>query len=201
MNYPFIAIEREYGSGGTKIARRLAEVCNIPCYGQEIIEAVSLRLHVPTEQIQKYEESVTNSFLYTTLMLGKARQGDTDMLSNAGRVSVAEQQEIKSLAADGCGIFIGHCAAEALKDRRVFRVFIHCSDEREKSRRIAQDYAIPAEKIESTRKYFDNKRAKYYSANTTKKWADLHNYDLVLDSASLGIEGCVALLAAAVGTR
>ena len=41
MKCNYITIEREYGSGGTKIARRLAEECGIPCYGQEILEAVS----------------------------------------------------------------------------------------------------------------------------------------------------------------
>lgn len=35
MKCRYITIEREYGSGGTKIARRLAEECGVPCYGQE----------------------------------------------------------------------------------------------------------------------------------------------------------------------
>lgn len=29
MSYKYIAIEREYGSGGTKIARQLSEECGI----------------------------------------------------------------------------------------------------------------------------------------------------------------------------
>ena len=41
MKCNYITIEREYGSGGTKIARRLAEECGIACYGAEILEAVS----------------------------------------------------------------------------------------------------------------------------------------------------------------
>ena len=34
-------------------------------------------------------------------------------------------------------------------------------------------------------------RANYFYADTTKKWDDLSNYDLVLDSGVLGIGGCV----------
>lgn len=36
MKFRYITIEREYGSGGTRIARKLSEVCGVPCYGQEI---------------------------------------------------------------------------------------------------------------------------------------------------------------------
>ena len=64
MSFQYITIEREYGSGGTNIARRLAEACGIACYGEEILEAVAQKLDISVEQIQRYEESVSNSFLY-----------------------------------------------------------------------------------------------------------------------------------------
>ena len=44
------------------------------------------------------------------------------------------------------------------------------------------------------RKRFDSKRAKYYYANTAKHWNDLNNYDIVLNSSRLGLDGCVELL-------
>lgn len=194
MSFKYIAIEREYGSGGTKIARRLAEQCGVSCYGQEILEAVSKSLELPVEQIERYEETVTNSFLYTTFMIGRAQEGNADMLSKDGHIFVAEQQEIKHLAALGPAVFIGHCASEALKDRKVLKVFIRCSDEEEKRKRIAEDYGVQSARIDSVRKRFDSKRARYYFANTAKKWDDLRNYDIVLDSAKLGIDGCVSLL-------
>lgn len=37
MKFRYITIEREYGSGGTKIARRLSEISGVPCYGHEIL--------------------------------------------------------------------------------------------------------------------------------------------------------------------
>lgn len=194
MRFPFVTIEREYGSGGTEIARRLAETCGIPCYGEEILKAVSEKYDVSVDRIQKYEESVSNSFLYTVLMMSRAQEGNSDMLSLEGHIFVAEQQEIKSLAARGPAVFIGHCASEALKDQRCVNVFIRCSDGEEKVRRITETYGIPRKEVEGTRARFDAKRSKYYYANTTKKWEDLKNYDVVLDSAKLGVDGCVAAL-------
>ena len=34
----YITIEREYGSGGTEIARLLAGQIGIPCYGHEFLQ-------------------------------------------------------------------------------------------------------------------------------------------------------------------
>lgn len=194
MSLKYVTIEREYGSGGTKIARRLAEECRINCYGEEILEAVSKKLDIPVEQIQKYEETVSDSFLYTVFMMSRAQEGNADMLTKDGHIFVAEQQEIKNLATFGSAVFIGHCASEALKGKKVIKVFIRSSDREGKAKRIAEDYGIPEKNVESTRNRFDNKRAKYYYANTAKKWNDLSNYDIVLDSAKLGIEGCVSVL-------
>lgn len=108
--------------------------------------------------------------------------------------AIAEQEIIKKLAANGRGIFLGHCASEALKDKKdVVKVFIRASSE-EKHKRIAADYNIAEKDIESVRRRFDKKRANYYYANTSMKWDNMKNYDIILDSSVLGIEGCVSVL-------
>ncbi len=200
MKCRYIAIEREYGSGGTAIARAFAKEAGIACYGREILEEVSRELNISVEQIERYEETVTNSFLYSVYMLAQTAAGKGDMLTNDGHIYVKEQAVIKQLAAKGPAVFLGHCAAEALKDYEgVVRVFIRCSDEGARRQRIEQEYGIDAGKVESVRKKFDKKRANYYYANTVKKWDDFKNYELVLDSGKLGEEACVRMLCALVG--
>ncbi len=194
MKFQYIAMEREYGSGGREIARRLSEITGIPCYGREIIEAVSKEQNISVSQIDHYEESVTNSFLYTIFALGKALSGDSDMLTKEGHIFVAEQKVIRQMAEKGPAVFVGHCAAEALKTKQgLLRVFIRCGME-EKRKRITEEYKIPENKVESTIHKFDHKRANYYYANTAKKWADFNNYDLILDSGTLGVDGCISAL-------
>ena len=46
MKINYITIEREYGSGGTEIARRVAEEIGIPCYGREILDEVAELAHI-----------------------------------------------------------------------------------------------------------------------------------------------------------
>lgn len=115
MKCNYLTIEREYGSGGTKIARRLAEESGLPCYGAEILESVSQSIHVPVEQIQKYEESVSNSFLYTLFMMSRADADKSDMLNREGHIYVAEQDEIRRLANQSRGYLFGSLCVRGLK--------------------------------------------------------------------------------------
>lgn len=65
---------------------------------------------------------------------------------------------------------------------------------KEKQKRIIEEYGIEKSEVERVRKRFDKRRAGYYYANTARKWNDYNNYDIMLDSSILGIDGCVAVL-------
>lgn len=195
MKYKYIAIEREYGSGGTQIAREAAKRCQIPCYGREILQAVADEQNIPISQIDAYEETISNSFLYSVYLLSKAQTGDPDMLTQEGHIYIAEQEVIKKFAEAGPAIFVGHCASEALKGKNgVLKVFIRANNEA-RSKRAIEEYGIPGHHVESTLQKFDRKRERYYYANTTHKWRDPDNYDLVLDSSTFGVSGCIDILA------
>ena len=194
MKYKYIAVEREYGSGGTEVARQLSEATGIPVYGKELLEMVAEETGVPVDLIQKYEEKSTNSFLYSIVMLSRLQQPDGEFSSQEDKVFYYEKNIIRSLADKGPAIFVGHCAGEVLNDRRnVLRVFI-TADLDSKMTRIRKEYEIPEKEAESTRKRFDNKRAAYYAATTGKEWRDLSGYDLVLNTGTMGVEETVRIL-------
>ena len=195
MSRRYITIEREYGSGGTQIARKLSAITGVPCYGREILEKVSEENNISVESIEKYEEKATNSILYSMYLLSQTATVNVDMLTNEGHIYLAEQEVIRKFARKGSAIFLGHCASEALREYEgVVKVFIRCSDEDIKNQMIVDTYGIPADETEVVRRKFDKKRSNYYSINTEKKWKDFSEYDIVLDSATLGIEECVNIL-------
>lgn len=196
MDIRYITIEREYGSGGTEIARKLAEKCGIACCGEEIMEIAAKQLHISIVEAQQYEEKVTNSFLYSMFAMSQAQSGNTDVLPMESKLYIAEHNAIIEIAHKGRCVFVGHCASEALKDEKgVLRVFIRADDDF-KRRRMITDYGIAENDADAVCRRFNKKRANYYSLNTSKKWNDLTNYDVVLDSSRIGIEGCVGALAA-----
>lgn len=198
MEVRYITIEREYGSGGTEIAEKLAEKCGIFCYGKEILEQAAGKLHISTEEAQMYEEKITNSFLYSMFVMGQAQSGQTEMLPMESRLYVEEHNAISKLAHKGRAVFVGHCASEALKEEEgVLRVFIRAGEEF-KTKRAIEEYGIAEAEAVAVCRKFNKKRANYYAFNTSKKWDDLSNYDMVLDSSKLGIDGCVEAIASLV---
>ncbi len=196
MNVRYITIEREFGSGGTEIAAQLAKRCGIPCYGREIMETVAKEQNVSVKALEEYEESVSGSFLYSMFVMAQSQTADPDLLSPEAKLYVAESRVIKALAQQGPCIFVGHCACEALKDMDgVLHVFIRASEDDKRSRAV-NEYKIPDNQVSSVCRRANKRRSNYYAFCTSKKWNDPTNYDIILDSSSLGIKGSVDVLAA-----
>lgn len=194
MAYNYITIEREYGSGGALIAEQVAKDCEIPCYGKQVFDKVSKELGLPVEQIENREEKVTNSFLYSMYMLATMRSGSTDMLTLEKKIFLSAQKAVQDLASKGSCIFLGHCASEALKNRKdVLRVFIRSDYESKRDRAISQ-YGIAESDVDRIMRHYDKKRSSFYSENTSNKWDAIDSYDLILDSGSMGIDSCVKVL-------
>ena len=194
MKIKYITIEREYGSGGTEIAKRTAEELGIKSYGREIMELVAEKEKVSIKELEDYEGKVSNSIIYSMFVVSQSETGNPDLLSEEAKLFVAETRVIKKLSLEGPCIFVGHCASHVLREKEnVLRVFIR-SSKSEKHRRIVEEYGVPDKEVRSTMKKFNKKRANYYSFCTNKKWDDLDNYDIVLNSSKLGIEGCIKVL-------
>ena len=180
MKCSYIAIEREYGSGGTEIARRLSEESGVPYYGREILEKFQRITVFRFHKLRNMKKS-HKQFLYTIYCLARAQSGSDDLTSNEGKIFLAEQSAIKNFAERGRAIFLGHCAAEALKDKpHTVKVFIR-GDEDDKKQRIVSDYGIDEDRIEETMHHIDKRRAGYYYANTACRFDDINSYDLILE--------------------
>lgn len=198
MKYRYITIEREFGSAGTEIGRKVAETCKIAFYGREILEKVAEKFDTSVERIEQYEEKSKGSFLYSLAMFGRIGSGEGDLLTGEDYIYIEEQSVIQKLAQNGPAVFMGHCASKALEDeQKVLKVFIHANTGFRKER-AETEYQIPKEQTEMVMQKFDKKRANYYSVNTSRKWNDLRNYDMVLDSSVLGVERCVDMIVSAL---
>ena len=201
MKIRYIVIEREYGSGGTEIAALTAEKCKIHCYGPEILRETAAEHNLPVQALEDYEERVSGSLLYSMFVMSQSQTGDPDLLSGEGKLFVAESRMIRRLAGSGPAIFVGHCAAKALEgEKGVLRVFIHAG-EKEKYRRITEEYGINPQSVAAQCRKVNRRRANYYHFCTGKHWESRENYDLVLDSSTLGIEGCANALTAIYQTE
>ena len=72
-------------------------------------------------------------------------------------------------------------------------VFIH-ADMEERKKRAVEEYHYDAKDAERTLLRRDKARANHYRYYTECEWGKSQNYDVTLDSSTLGIDGCVEII-------
>ncbi len=190
MKKQIITIGRQFGSGGHTVGLELAEKLNIPFYDKELVEKISEESGFDTGLVnEELEEAPTRAgFVYN--FIGRGLNG----LSVPDKLWLAEIKVIKDIAEQGPCVIVGRCADYLLKDRDdVLKVFIYADrDFREK--RIIEKYNETPVSVGPAIHEKDGKRAAHYRYYTGQKWGRPENYDLCLNTAKLGIDGCVEII-------
>ena len=187
-----ITIARQYGSGGREIGERVAELLGIPLYDKELITDAAARGTLNEEIIKSADESAANSLLYTLAMgsnvLGATMNFGYKMPLN-DKLFILQSEAIKEYAQNGSCVIIGRCSDYVLKDEKnVFRLFIYGDLEHRKARVAMRHPEIKSSQIVDVINKTDRRRASYYNFYTGNKWGKYDNYDMAINSSTLGIE-------------
>ena len=185
-----VTIGRQYGSGGKIIGEKLAKALGVPFYDKELLTEAARKSGICQEMFESNDEKPTSSLLYSLVM--GTYSGDSLPLNH--KLFLAQFDAIRSLADKGSCVIIGRCADYALEDyKNVINVFIHAKMEDRIDRAVAQ-YGIDINKAEDIIIKTDKKRASYYNFYSSKKWGNVDNYDITVDSSVLGFDDTVKLL-------
>ena len=193
MKNLIITISRQYGSGGRQIGQQLAKELNLPFYDKEIIDLAAKESGLAADFIRGQEQQLTQSLLFSivTNFTSNAGAFNPNMLSLSDQVYLAEAKAIRSLADKGSCVMVGRCADWVLeKDYDVLRVFV-CAPIETRCKRAVEEYGDKAENIQKAVQNIDKQRARYCQHYCDKAWEDAENYDLCLNSGTLGEEACV----------
>ena len=105
-----------------------------------------------------------------------------------------ETNVIRDLAAKGPCVIVGRCADFILKDRPdTLHIFIH-SDMEHRAERIVRLYGETKQTPQKRLQEKDSKRKVYYKHYTNCNWGEAENYDLCLDSGTLGVDKCADII-------
>jgi len=192
-----ITIGRQFGSGGRQIGKKLAEELGIGYYDKEILNVAAKESGLCQTLFENHDEKPTGSFLYSLVMdtysMGYNSGSYLDMPLNH-KVFLAQFDAIKKLAERESCVIVGRCADYALEEfDNVFHVFIH-ADKRYRIKNVMNYNSVNEAKAKDIVNKNDKQRASYYNYYTSKKWGDANSYDLCLNSALLGVDGCVELI-------
>ncbi len=191
-----ITIGRQCGSGGHTIGKLLAQRLGLTFYDKKIVELVAGRTKLSPEFVQSHGEyfhsgSIGHIIGYGTRFDGAVRTGSSLM----DQLHQAQSEVILEVAEKGPCVIVGRCADFVLEGRfPTLDVFIH-SEMSYKVERSVEEHDMPREKAASILARRDKARAQHYRFYTDRKWGNVSNYDLCLDSGRLGIENCVAIIA------
>lgn len=195
-----ITIARQYGSGGREIGERVAALLGIPLYDKEIITDAASKGELDAEALKQVDETSASSLLYTLAVgsniLGTTMHFGYKMPLN-DKLFILQSDLIREYAANGSCIIIGRCADYILRDNEnVLRLFIY-GDLEHRTERVKQRHPeIKSSQIIDIINKTDKRRSSYYNFYTGNKWGKYDNYDMAINSSTLGIEGTAQLITA-----
>ena len=193
-----ITIARQYGSGGREIGEKVAERLGIPLYDKEIITDAASKGDFNIEVIKKSEETAANSLLYT-LAMGSNIAGTTmhfgyKMPLN-DKLFIVQSDIIKGYASNGSCVIIGRCSDYVLREEpNILRIFVYGDLDHRQARVALRHPEIKSNQIIDVINKTDKRRASYYNFYTGNKWGKYDNYDIAVNSSTLGIDGTAEMI-------
>jgi cytidylate kinase len=194
MKNRVICIGRQFGSGGHDIGLMLAKKLNIPFFDKNLIELASDRSGLSREMLERGEERKTSQWLYAGMTNAN---GMTMNSLPPTEITFALQRDIiVDAAKEGDCVIVGRCSDVILKsiDVKVLSVFIAAPFEDRVQRKMEIEKLDEKTTSALVRKT-DRRRKSYYNYNTGLDWGAPDNYDLCINSSSVGIEQAVKMLA------
>ena len=192
-----VTIDREFGSGGHEVAKRLAERMGIKFYDEEIIAMAAARSGYHEEYIRDNDEKAPE------LSFGSMFSGiDSFQTSPFARIQEEEFNIIREIAAGESCVIVGRAADYILSEERHVSIFLFAPFEDRVRRKLQIHNTQEPENlfdlatVEKNVKHVDKQRRRYYEFYTDNKWGGRDEYDLLINTSRAGVEGAVDIIEA-----
>ena len=186
MKKTIITIEREYGSGGRGIGKKIAEKLGIKYYDGELLSLVAKESGYTEEFIKQNDQKRTQSLLYH-LYIGSQILPASDM------IFIAQSRVIKDLYNKESCVIVGRCADYVLRGcDNVIKVFIHAPLE-SRMERVKNGYGEKAENYKAYVQKKDKSRIAYFNYFADDSWGRADAYDITVNS-DVGIDKTVDII-------
>ena len=193
-----VTIARQCGSGGREVGELLAKRTGMVYHDKSLINLAAEKSGMSPDILSSADEKATPSFLYSIAVgaigmvpFSHGMPYDTPIND---KLFVLQSEIIEEETKKYPCIFVGRCADFILREhKKLVRVFIYASPEK-RIERIASANEVDPSEAKSLMNKIDKKRANYYNYYTSQKWGKSENYDLMIDTTKIGVEGAVELI-------
>jgi CMP/dCMP kinase len=197
---PIVTVSRQYGSGGSEVAERVARALGWKLYDNAVVEEVASRLRMTPAEVSAREERVPSLVerMASAMALGAPEVmpmvGDLVAQPSEERMVMMTRRVIEDAVRAGPAVLVGR-GAQCMLAARGDALHVFCYAPFEELVRYAVDVmGVPFP--EASRKVSDmnRQREEYVKRNFKREWRDLANYDLCVNTARLGLDGSAELV-------
>lgn len=196
-----ITIEREYGSGGRIVGKKLAEELGLRFYDDDILKLASEKSAVGEQFFRLADEKAGNNPLYK---LGFGRKLDiseepspNEKLTTPENLFKFQSAVIRELAKEESCVIVGRAAGFVLDQdediERLIRIFVY-ADRVKKVQRVMEVDCIDEEKAKRRINKIEKDRKEYYKYFTGSEWDDINNYDLPINTTKFDLDETAQLI-------
>lgn len=203
---PIVTISRQYGSGGSEVARRAARLLGWELLDNGVVDAVAARLGVSIAEVKAREERAPSLAERLASAMALGSQEWVNPVASAKRPTDEQMLEVTRHVVDeavsrGPVVIVGRGAQAMLSERTdALHVFCHAPRKALIARCIERDRVDEKEAariVDETNKH----RKEWVRLHWDREWAAAENYHLSVNTGWLGVEGAAELIAQAARMR
>ena len=194
-----ISIGRQCGSGGHEVGEKLAERFGLKLYDRNLIDLLAEQMGKDVEAVAKMEERPSGLFGSRKGGFAVKEKDFMNRLSKSDELFLQERALIQKLATEESCVIVGRGANGILEGYPdVLRLYIY-ADEAFKLPRVKEQFKIEFDSdARKKMEAMDKARREYFEFYSGKTWGSYDHHDLMINTAVLGIDGTVDLIASVV---
>ena len=187
-----ITINRELGSGGRTVGRKLAERLGVPFYDKSLLQQLKKKYGLNTQEIERLKGQKHNwwaEFKRSIMMMPNyvAPQVLPDYSNMpdfliTDDIFKAETEILKGIAADGSCVIAGRSGFYIFRDHPNHLSILIQASMKHRIERVMQKQNTTAEEAKAIIKKVDESRENYVKKYTGSSRYDTRNYDLVINA-------------------
>jgi cytidylate kinase len=198
-----ITINREMGSGGRTIGRKLAEKLGVEFYYKSVIKGLQKEFNLTAEEIEKQKgreqgwwanikHQLTNSIMSSNPYLPQV--ADTASLIDTDDIFKAETEILRGIADDESCVVAGRSGFYIFRNHPNHMSILIQASMPHRIKRVANKQGISEEEARKAIEMVDQMRENYVNKYTHTSRYDTRNYDLVISMDELTEDDAVDII-------
>ena len=206
-----ITINRELGSGGRTVGRKLAEKLNVAFYDKALINELKKKFQLDTEQIEKLKSGKSDwwrEFINSAMYMGQGMNemwyyqrmtGQEGYLVTSSDMFKMDKEILTQVAAEDSCVIAGRNGFSVFADHPNHLSILIQAPLEHRIQRIMSKQQLSREEAEKVIKKVDEMRENYVKKYSGTSRYDTRNYDLVINMEGKTEDEAVELILQYIG--